>query len=340
MIKRANTRLNFLWLELTEKCNLECIHCYSDSSPQKAKGNKMGFSEWKNVILEARKVNSDHIQFIGGEPTLYPYLQELIEIAYCNGFEFIEVFTNGVKFSNQQRQVFLKFGVNLAFSIYSLDGNIHDNITSKKGSFNRTISNIKWAIENGLKVRVGIIDLGINSHTISATIEFLKALGVSHVGVDQKRNIGRGRTKGNDDYNGFNELCSECDEGKLCITPSGNIFHCPLSRFWEVGNFFTDGVANSLISKKHSQFYQYYSQRKPQSERYSVMAIGSNCLPNKEPPPRPSHPNNPDETCNPGYSPKSSCFPKYLIPDFFEGCHPRSPEEEKKRRKRRKKRNR
>jgi len=29
----AGQGLDFLWLELTSRCNLRCIHCYAESSP-------------------------------------------------------------------------------------------------------------------------------------------------------------------------------------------------------------------------------------------------------------------------------------------------------------------
>jgi sulfatase maturation enzyme AslB (radical SAM superfamily) len=30
--------LDFLWLELTNRCNLQCTHCYADSGPTAEKG--------------------------------------------------------------------------------------------------------------------------------------------------------------------------------------------------------------------------------------------------------------------------------------------------------------
>ncbi len=34
-VTKNRERLSFIWLELTARCNLECVHCYADSSPER-----------------------------------------------------------------------------------------------------------------------------------------------------------------------------------------------------------------------------------------------------------------------------------------------------------------
>ncbi|MGH3779149.1 MAG: radical SAM protein [Pseudonocardiaceae bacterium] len=61
--------LSFVWLEITGKCQLECVHCYADSGPQGTHGT-MTTEDWVVVIGQAAALGTRMIQFIGGEPTL------------------------------------------------------------------------------------------------------------------------------------------------------------------------------------------------------------------------------------------------------------------------------
>src|SRR6266508_6854391 len=67
----------FLWFELAGRCNFECIHCYAESSPRKDHGN-VSSSRWHELLVEAQQLKVEHIQFIGGEPTLHPSFSDLI----------------------------------------------------------------------------------------------------------------------------------------------------------------------------------------------------------------------------------------------------------------------
>ena len=75
----AGLELKFLWLELTRKCNLECVHCYTDSSPARDLYETLGADDWKRALREAATLDCRSVQFIGGEPTLHPELPDLID---------------------------------------------------------------------------------------------------------------------------------------------------------------------------------------------------------------------------------------------------------------------
>src|SRR5574344_1074185 len=38
-LKRPEKKLNFVWLEITSKCNLRCIHCYQGETHQEIKNS-------------------------------------------------------------------------------------------------------------------------------------------------------------------------------------------------------------------------------------------------------------------------------------------------------------
>ena len=45
--------LNFLWLEITRRCNLTCAHCYASSGPNLPLTERMHFADWCHVMDES-----------------------------------------------------------------------------------------------------------------------------------------------------------------------------------------------------------------------------------------------------------------------------------------------
>jgi len=272
--------LDFLWLELTEKCNLNCIHCYADSSPRIPLNNNMVEDDWKKIMLEGYNAGCRKIQFIGGEPTISPYLPELIKYSFELGYEFIELFTNGIHFTDKIKEALIKYKVNLAFSLYSSNDKIHDAITKLDGSHNHTIQSIKWTINSGLTIRVAIVDVGLNTHTIDDTKALLKNIGVFNISVDKTRGIGRGNDSINTQSQ-IDELCGKCWKGKLCVTSSGEIYPCVFSRFWSVGNA-RDGLNKILESERLLEF-RLQQKEKTQEHYLSINNCNPQCGPDCSP---------------------------------------------------------
>ena len=227
--------LNFLWLEITKRCNLNCVHCYADSNPQQALTGTMTYEDWRHVLDEGYLSGCKVVQFIGGEPMLHPNLFELIADARSIGYELVEVFTNGTLLRPPTLDALRRFDVRLAFSLYAERPDVHDNITRNKGSFFRTVAGIRGAVKTGLTTRVGLIVMEANAAYVEDTKEFLRRLGVTSVGIDRVRGIGRGNAL-TPNASPFEELCGSCWKGKLCINPDGEVSPCVFSWFHTVGN--------------------------------------------------------------------------------------------------------
>jgi len=273
----------------------------------------LNLEDWKKTISDAYGLHCRKIQFIGGEPTLYPHLIELISFARSLGYTFVEVYTNGTVLTDKLKEAFIKYKVNLAFSVYSFDKSVHDAITLKFGSQEKTIESIKWSIKSGLSIRAAIIDIGLNSSTIEKTKQLLTEIGVTSVDIDRNRGIGRG-SKSVKSTSPMDELCGNCWKGKLCVTPSGEIFPCVFSRFISIGNVL-DGLENILLKRELIDFRLQMKQHNQTNKR---LRFSADCSPDEC---------SPDGGgCEPDCTPNAYCSPEHDDPDdcspMVGGCSP------------------
>lgn len=166
--------LDFVWLEITGQCNLECVHCYADSSPHSPRSS-LTANDWKAVILSAKHAGARTVQFIGGEPTVHHAFADLVRFARLNELR-VEVYSNLFRITRANWKLFQEYQVSLATSFYADNREIHDRVTSRNGSQQRTLANIRTALALGLPLRVGITKV-FEDQDISQTRDFLKSMG-------------------------------------------------------------------------------------------------------------------------------------------------------------------
>ena len=90
--------LNLAWLEITNACNMKCIHCYEGESHKKL-NNSLTLNEWLDVIDSLARLKVQNIILIGGEPTCSPYVNQLLK--YISKFNIkTTLFTNATNIIN------------------------------------------------------------------------------------------------------------------------------------------------------------------------------------------------------------------------------------------------
>ncbi|MFI6337855.1 radical SAM/SPASM domain-containing protein [Streptomyces sp. NPDC050535] len=226
----APPAIRSLELEITGTCQAACSHCFADSGPTVAHGSMTG-EDWKRVISEASELGVALVQFIGGEPTLRPDLQELLTHALRRGLA-VEVFSNLMHVRREMWDVFALPGVSLGTSYYSDRADEHDRITKVRGSHRRTRDNIVTAIGRGIPVRAGIVHVLDEQRVEEAEAE-LRLMGVQHISIDRTRAFGRGAAGKVPDPS---ELCGRCTRGRAAVMPNGDLTGCVMSRAWPAGN--------------------------------------------------------------------------------------------------------
>lgn len=229
-MNHAENQLKFIWLEVTGLCNELCDHCYADSSPKGTHGT-MTVRDWTNVIDQLAAMGALDVQFIGGEPALYPHLPDLIRHSHRSGLS-VEVFSNMTHIRDELWETFVDCGVKLATSYYSDKANEHDRVTRLRGSHRKTRANVAKALSLDIPLRGGVVAVHAEQRVREAARD-LATLGVDTVGGDRVRSFGRAG-KGADPT--IADLCGHCGREKCAIGPTGDVWPCVLSRFLTMGN--------------------------------------------------------------------------------------------------------
>jgi radical SAM protein with 4Fe4S-binding SPASM domain len=259
--------LDFMWLELTQTCNLSCAHCYAGAGANHPHPNPLPSRErefislnlWKEILTEGARLGAKSVQFTGGEPTLYPGLMDLIEHARSCQYTDIEVFTNATYLKDRLLRQWATLGVKVALSFYSYDPETHDNITRRLGSFWQTVQGIETVLAHKIPVRVAITLMKDNLLHRENTIEFLKGLGLKdgEIQYDYVRPTGRGvaemailgkgvgkkvapfkpppSSKEGQGTCGERFAQGTCWKGKIAISSEGEVYPCIFARQLPVG---------------------------------------------------------------------------------------------------------
>ncbi|WP_419664803.1 radical SAM protein [Streptomyces sp. 2-1] len=232
--------------ELTARCQLQCSHCCTLSGP-KANTGTMTHDDWLKATRSIAGLGIPAIQFIGGEPTLYPRLIELIEYSRRHSLA-VEVYSNLAHIRGALWETLEQDGVRLATSYYSDDPAQHDEITGVSGSHGRTRANIVEAVRRGIPLRAGIVRVLEGQRAEEAEAE-LRQLGVQQIQVDRARKVGRAADQAVS-IPSVSELCGHCFHQRVAISPDGEVYGCILSRFLPTGNVKSEPLDAILAGRR------------------------------------------------------------------------------------------
>ncbi|EFG05034.1 radical SAM protein [Streptomyces clavuligerus] len=236
----AAAPLRCVAIELTARCQLTCSHCYAESGPTCGHGS-MSTGDWRRVITEAAALGAVTVQLIGGEPSLSPGFTGLVGHALDAGLR-VRVYTNLYRVRGAHWSLYEHPRVDLACSYYSDEAAEHDRVTGRAGSHTATRANIVEAVRRGIRVEVGIVDLGGGQRVAQARAE-LEALGVAGVRVDRVRRVGNAAGSV---LPSTSALCGRCGDGKAAILPDGTVAPCEIGRFLPGGSV-ADGTSLASV---------------------------------------------------------------------------------------------
>lgn len=235
-------------LELTQACQLSCMHCLTQSHPGAGHG-AMTLENWQDAIRQAAAAGTTTIQLIGGEPTVSPHWRALVDYILTRFPDLrIQVYSNLYSVNELHWSIFSNPRIALATSYYSDDADQHDRVTGKTGSHARTRANIVEALRRRIPLQIGIVEIFPGQRTKEAEAEMI-SLGVPpHLAkADRMRKVGRANPAPGTDAP-VSELCGRCGDGKAAILPDGSVTPCVLGRGLRAGNILEGSTFAEILA--------------------------------------------------------------------------------------------
>jgi radical SAM protein with 4Fe4S-binding SPASM domain len=144
--------LNIIQLEITKRCNFNCIHCYLGNDRQ-VFNQDMKKEDVFKIIDEASKMGVFEFNITGGEPLLHPDMEEILVHIYESGMR-TRIYTNGYLINDRWIELFKKLDIyRIRISVDGIDPKTHDGIRGVKG-FSIIQNNIDKLTHNGIEVEI------------------------------------------------------------------------------------------------------------------------------------------------------------------------------------------
>ncbi|MGC8549655.1 MAG: TIGR04053 family radical SAM/SPASM domain-containing protein [Acidobacteriaceae bacterium] len=167
-----------IW-EVTQACDLACVHCRASAQPDRHPG-ELTTREGKDLIHQIADLKVPVFVLTGGDPIKRPDLFELIDYARTVGVR-VSLTPSATPLLTREIIFQLKQS-GLARLAVSLDGSIattHDAFRGMSGSFERTLNAIRWANEAGLPVQINTTFSRRNIGEIDTLVALMESLKIT-----------------------------------------------------------------------------------------------------------------------------------------------------------------
>ncbi len=166
-------------LELTRRCNLNCLHCYANGGlPNR---NELSTIEIKDLLEQLNDIRVFRVFLGGGEPFLHPDFFEIASYSLNLGLD-ICTSSNGTLINREIVRRIKELG--LTYVQISLDGaspKTHDTFRGMEGAFEKAINAIKLLAQNNTHVVIGTTITRSNMHEIPSLFKLALNLKVAAI---------------------------------------------------------------------------------------------------------------------------------------------------------------
>lgn len=186
-----------LIIELTNRCQNNCIHCSSKNCLANDKIYDISMKEIEPVVSSALKAGYNRIVLSGGEPVLHPAFCSIVDEFSEKKIE-LKMYTSGVAddyvyVSSKYAEAISKIKT-VVLSCYSIKGSKHNKITNNKKSFT--------CFKKFIDVFSSVIDeIEINFVPMAGNVEEINAVYEQHKDILSRFNVLKLVNQGNASLN-------------------------------------------------------------------------------------------------------------------------------------------
>jgi 12,18-didecarboxysiroheme deacetylase len=163
----------------TRRCNLKCVHCYSQSE-NKAYEGELSTDEGFAMLEDLARFGVPVTLFSGGEPLVRPDLLTLIERTVALGMRAV-ISTNGTLITEEKAARLKAF--NLSYVGVSLDGlrDVNDRFRGVSGAFEKALAGIRNCRRAGIKVGLRFTITSRNASEVDGIFDLIREENIPRV---------------------------------------------------------------------------------------------------------------------------------------------------------------
>ena len=272
IVNKSSENGKSLHLYLTNKCNLQCPHCYMFSG--KANENELSTEEVINLILNYKNIaHGKRITLSGGEPSVRRDFVEIIKFASNIGLE-VKILSNGVLLTSN---IIADIAQYLNSVQISIDGYSEESNATIRGDghFQKSLDAVDALVSYGIETSIAITpSWDLLKSNMADYVNFAKELIVKYEGKPFEIKFAEGLSAGrtikpskelNKNYADIikqiqeevygelfdlttfvermstNTILDNCMFGAFSVSSTGDVYLCPeISSLMPIANIRTD----------------------------------------------------------------------------------------------------
>jgi len=162
--------------QITNECNLACLHCIEESGPGKAFKDELSTEEALVIIDQLVASEVPYVSFSGGEPMVRPDFFQMVE-RITKGGVGLKIETNG-HYLTPENCKRLK-SLNIKAVQVSIDGATPASFNKMRvhGRFDTALNGIKNLKDAGIPIEINFVPAKFNIKEIGEAVDLAYRLG-------------------------------------------------------------------------------------------------------------------------------------------------------------------
>jgi radical SAM protein with 4Fe4S-binding SPASM domain len=168
--------------ELTERCNLDCVHCYINqpAGSRSARAKELTTSQAIEILDQIADAGSLFLNLTGGEVLLRPDFPEIYKHAIQRGI-IVTLFTNGTLLTPEIADLLAEWRpLSVEISLHGVTQETYEQVTRLPGSYRHLRQGIDLLLERNIPMYLKTTLNTVNFHDLEKGRVFAEKLGVKY----------------------------------------------------------------------------------------------------------------------------------------------------------------
>ncbi len=165
-------------IELTERCNLRCVHCYINqpANDSREKEKELSADQFKLIIDKITRAGTLYVCFTGGEIFLREDFEEIYIHAISSGL-LVTLFTNATLITPRLADMLASHRPSMVdITLYGATPETYERVTGTRGAFNACMRGIQLLRDREITIGLKTVVLTLNQHELTEMQNFARTV--------------------------------------------------------------------------------------------------------------------------------------------------------------------